>query len=77
MVYKGSYSYVILLNAGYDIFVVDNLSNSNQTLLERVDKRDGLMNQEIQRGDNPAKYLTEEKDLFIVTTYEWKRNEVY
>lgn len=39
--YIGSHACVQLLNAGYDVTVVDNLSNSSTTSLERVEKITG------------------------------------
>ncbi len=39
--YIGSHTCVELLNAGYDVVVVDNLSNSKQTSLERVQQITG------------------------------------
>jgi UDP-glucose 4-epimerase len=38
MGYIGSHTVVELLNAGYDVVVVDNLSNSQQVVKERVEK---------------------------------------
>ncbi|MBQ5739946.1 MAG: SDR family NAD(P)-dependent oxidoreductase, partial [Oscillospiraceae bacterium] len=39
--YIGSHTCVELLNAGYDIVVVDNLSNSSEESLRRVEKITG------------------------------------
>lgn len=39
--YIGSHTCVELLNAGYDVVVVDNLSNSSPKALERVEKITG------------------------------------
>ena len=39
--YIGSHTVVELQNAGYDVVVVDNLSNSSMTSLERVAKITG------------------------------------
>ena len=36
--YIGSHTCVLLLNAGYDVVVVDNLSNSKEESLKRVEK---------------------------------------
>ena len=37
--YIGSHTCVELLTAGYDVVVVDNLYNSSEKALERVEKR--------------------------------------
>ena len=39
--YIGSHTVVELQNAGYDVVVVDNLSNSNEKALQRVEKITG------------------------------------
>lgn len=39
--YIGSHTCVLLLNAGYDVVVVDNLSNSKEESLKRVEKITG------------------------------------
>ena len=39
--YIGSHACVELIEAGYDIIVVDNLSNSSEKSLERVEKITG------------------------------------
>ena len=39
--YIGSHTCVELLNAGYDVVVIDNLSNSKQVSLERVQQISG------------------------------------
>lgn len=39
--YIGSHTCVLLLNAGYDVVVVDNLSNSKEEALRRVEKITG------------------------------------
>ena len=39
--YIGSHTCVELLNAGYDVVVVDNLYNASEKALERVEKITG------------------------------------
>ena len=39
--YIGSHTVIELQNAGYDVVVLDNLSNSNPVSLERVEKITG------------------------------------
>ena len=39
--YIGSHTCVELLNAGYEVVVVDNLSNSSEESLRRVEKSQG------------------------------------
>ncbi len=39
--YIGSHTVVELQNAGYDVVVVDNLANSSEKSLERVEKITG------------------------------------
>ena len=39
--YIGSHTVVELQNAGYDVVVVDNLSNSNEKALQRLEKITG------------------------------------
>ena len=39
--YIGSHTCVELLNAGYDVVVVDNLYNSNKKAIDRVEKITG------------------------------------
>ena len=36
--YIGSHTCVELLNAGYDVIVVDNLYNSNQKAIDRIEQ---------------------------------------
>ena len=45
--YIGSHTVVELQNAGYDVVVVDNLSNSNEKALQRVEKITGNASESI------------------------------
>ena len=54
----GSHTVVELQNAGYDVVVLDNLSNSSEKSLERVEKITG----------KPVKFY--KKDIYEAKTYK-------
>lgn len=65
--YIGSHTLVELLNAGYDVVVMDNLCNSSMKSLERVEKLTGkrikFYEADIRDRDALEKIFEEEKDI--------------
>ena len=60
--YIGSHTCVELLNAGYEVVVVDNLSNSNEKALERVKQ---ITNKNIKFYQEDLLNYPELKSIFL------------
>ena len=65
--YIGSHTVVALQNSGYDVVVIDNLSNSSIDVLDRVESISGTrpQYQELELRDKPAviSFFEKQKDL--------------
>ncbi len=65
--YIGSHTVVALQNSGYDVVVIDNLSNSSIDVLDRIESISGTrpQYQELELRDKPAviSFFEKQKDL--------------
>lgn len=68
--YIGSHTCVLLLNAGYDVVVVDNLSNSKEEAIKRVERITGksltFYKQDIRDRDGLEKVFRSEKPDAVI-----------
>ena len=68
--YIGSHTCVLLLNAGYDVVVVDNLSNSKEEAIKRVERITGksltFYKQDILDRDGLEKVFRTEKPGAVI-----------
>ena len=62
--YIGSHTVIVLLEAGFDIVILDNLSNSNATVIDRIEKITGKKPVFVQGDVRDATCLSK-----IFTTY--------
>ncbi|MDQ3021918.1 MAG: UDP-glucose 4-epimerase GalE [Bacteroidota bacterium] len=65
--YIGSHTVVELQNAGYEVLIIDNLSNSNEEVVNRIEKISGIKpafeNIDLCDGPKMKKYFDRTKDI--------------